>query len=132
MVTLQQVDRWARELPEVTVGEHHGHRTWVVGDKGFAWERPFSKADIKRYGATQPPEGPIVAVRMADLAEKEAVLATASAAVFTIPHFNGYPGLLIQLECVAEAELRELLVEAWLACAPPRLADEFLRRRANS
>ena len=130
MLTLEQVDRWARELPDVAVGERFGHRTWVVGDKAFAWERPFSKADIKRYGTAQPPGGPIVAVRTADLAEKEAVLATASSAVFTIPHFNGYAAVLIQLSSVEEPELRELLLEAWLACAPQPVADAFLQSRA--
>ena len=131
MVTLQDVDAWARELPEVTIGERFGHRTWLVADKGFAWERPFSKADIKRYGTTRPPEGPIVALRVADLTEKEAVLATASSAVFTIPHFNGYAAVLVQLDHAEEAELRELLVDAWLACAPPRLADAFLKSRTQ-
>jgi hypothetical protein len=38
-------------------------------------ERPPSKADIKRFGDTALPEGPILAVRVADLGEKEVVLA---------------------------------------------------------
>src|SRR5206468_8253150 len=98
MVTLDDVARMASELPEVTVGERHGNRTWFVGGKAFAWERPFSKADIRRFGAATPPEGPILAVRVADLAEKVAVLATSSNAFLTIPHFNGYAAVLIQLK----------------------------------
>jgi len=86
----------------------------------------FSKADIRRFGSQAPPEGPILAVRVADLAEKEAVLATASAAFFTIPHFNGYAAVLIQLQKVAEDELKDALVDAWLACAPDDLAATFL------
>ncbi len=67
MVTVDDAARMALALPEVTEGERHGNRTWFVGAKAFAWERPFSKADIKRFGDTQPPDGPIIAVRVADL-----------------------------------------------------------------
>ena len=49
--TLDEVAHLAEALPDVTVSERHGHRTWLVGHKAFAWERPFSKADIKRFTA---------------------------------------------------------------------------------
>jgi len=80
----------ALQLPEVTEGERHGNRSWFVAGKCFAWERPFSKADIKRFGDAIPPQGPIFAVRVTDLGEKEAVLAAQPKAFFTIPHFDGY------------------------------------------
>jgi hypothetical protein len=131
MATIQDVARLAAQLPEVVEGEHHGNRTWSVGGKGFAWQRPFSKADIKRFGSDTPPQGPILAVRVADLAEKEAVLATASAAVFTIPHFNGYAAVLVQLERVDESELKEAILDGWLACAPPQVADAYLHARSG-
>src|SRR5207253_2278699 len=54
-VTFDQVAAIALALPDVTEGDRHGHRTWFVGKKGFAWERPFSKADIKRFGDATPP-----------------------------------------------------------------------------
>jgi hypothetical protein len=128
MVTLAEVARMISELPEVTEGERFCNRTWFVAKKGFAWERPFSKADIKRFGDATPPDGPILAVRVDDLGEKEAVLAANPKAFFTIPHFDGYAAVLIQLKKVTKRPLREAITDAWLACAPPRLAREFLGR----
>ena len=57
MATLDDVARIASELPEVTESERHGNRTWFVRGKAFAWDRPFSKADIRRFGDQTPPEG---------------------------------------------------------------------------
>ncbi|HEY1636685.1 MAG TPA: hypothetical protein VGF64_18165 [Acidimicrobiales bacterium] len=129
MATIDDVARIARELPEVTEGERHGTPTWFVDRKAFAWIRPFSKADIKRYGVTTPPDGPILALRTADLVDKEAVLSASIKGCFTIPHFDGFAAVLIQLTAVAKKALRELVVDAWLACAPPHEADNYLRRR---
>ena len=129
MATLDDAARLALELPEVTEGERHGARTWYVGGKAFAWERGYSKADLRRFGDETPPAGPILAVRVEDLGEKEAVLAAQQQAFFTIPHFDGYAAVLIQLRKVTRKALRDALVDGWLACAPRRLAQEFLDRR---
>jgi hypothetical protein len=72
-----------------------------------------------------PPEGPILAVRTADLHDKEAVLAASADAFFTIPHFDGYSAVLVQLRKVSPEALRDALTDGWLACAPRALADQY-------
>jgi len=129
MVTLDDVARIAMELPDVEEGDRHGHRGWSVGGKVFAWERSFSKADIKRYGDQLVPDGPIVAVRVEDLGEKEAVLAAGHRGFFTIPHFDGYAAVLMQLKSVAKRPLRDALEDAWLACASDEQVRAFLAAR---
>ena len=54
------------------------------------------------------------------------MLAADPEAFFTIPHFNGYAAVLIQLKAVKKRPLREAMVDGWLACAPDKLADAYL------
>jgi hypothetical protein len=128
MATVDDAAAIALGLPEATEGERRGQRTWSVAGKGFAWERPFSKADVRRFGDEAPPGGPILAVRVEDLGEKEAVLAAGHAGFFTIPHFDGYAAVLIALPEAGAAALREAITDGWLACAPPKLAEQYLQR----
>ncbi|HWB22767.1 MAG TPA: hypothetical protein VG652_07745 [Gaiellaceae bacterium] len=136
MATLDDAAQLAMALPDVVEGERHGTKTWSVeGGKCFAWERQFSKADIRRFGEETPPAQPILAVRTLDLDDKEALLLAGHRGFFTIPHFDGYAAVLIELRIAGKKALREALVDGWLACAPPRLADAYLeseRRRPKA
>jgi hypothetical protein len=128
MVTLDDAAAMALELTEVVEGERHGNRSWAVTGKTFAWERLFSKADLKRFGDQAPPGYPVLAIRVEDLEEKKAVLAAGHRGFFTIPHFDGYPAILIELPEATKKAVREALLDGWLACAPARLTEDYLRR----
>ncbi len=123
MVTLDDAIAMIRALPQVTEGSRYRNRTWFVDQKAFAWERPFSKADIGRFGDEPVPNGPILALTTEDLSEKAAILADGNRGFFTISHFDNFPAVLVQLDAADPDELRAAITDAWLACAPEALAQ---------
>jgi hypothetical protein len=116
----------ALALPGTDERPSRGRAFWRVRGKGFVWERPLGKADLRALGQDAP-SGPILGVRVEDLGAKEALLAAAPDRFFTTPHFDGYPAVLVRLDWIPQDELQELVVEAWLARAPSVLAEEYLR-----
>jgi hypothetical protein len=128
MATWEDVRRIALSLPETSEQLSHGHSSWRVRDKGFVWERPLRPADVRALGRMAP-GGPILGARVDHLGAKEALLADDPGVFFTTPHFDGYPAVLVRLEKIAADELEELIVEAWLARAPKRLAREYAKAR---
>ncbi len=124
MATWDDVRRIVLALPETE--ERPGDQgDWRVKGKLVAWERPLRRQDFEALGDAAP-DGPILAARVPDLGAKEALLADDPDVYFTTPHFDGYPAILVQLDHIAGDELEELLVEAWLARAPKRLAKAYL------
>jgi hypothetical protein len=122
------VRRIALALPETTEAVSWGNAHWRVKNKGFVWERPLNRSDHAALEALgeQAPEGAILGVRVADLGVREVMIADDPELFFTIPHFEGFPAILVRLELVGVAELQELIVEAWLDRAPARLAQQYL------
>jgi hypothetical protein len=125
MATWEDVERIALGLPETDEGTSFGNRSWRVKEKGFVWERPLRRGDLEALGDAAP-DGPILGVRTEHLGAKEALLASDPEVFFTTPHFDGYPAVLVQLDKISVEELTEVVVEAWLARAPKRVADAYL------
>lgn len=129
MASWDEVRQIALALPETDEGaSYDGVLAWRVKDKLFAWERPLGRADLAVLGDAAP-AGPILAARVPDLGAKEALLADAPDVYLTTPHFAGYPAILVRLDRISRTDLHELLVEAWLARAPKRLAAAYLDAR---
>lgn len=128
MATWEDVRRIALGLPETSERTSWGSASWRVKDKGFVWDRPLGVKDRAWLGADAP-DGPILGVRVADVGVKEALIADDPAVFFTIPHFDGYPAVLVRLAEIDVDELTEVIVDAWLLRAPKKLATEYLKNR---
>ena len=125
MSTWDDVRRIALALPEAEERPLHGLVSWRVKDKLFVWERPLRQSDLRALGEGAP-DGPILGARVEHLVAKEALIADDPGVYFTTPHFDGYPAVLVQLERIGAQDLHELIVEAWLARAPKRLAQAYM------
>jgi hypothetical protein len=123
--TWDDVRRMALALPETSERRSRDLRHWQVKDKGFVWERPLRRSDLEALGE-HAPDGPILGARVEHLGAKEALLADDPAVFFTTPHFDGYPAVLARLERITLEDLSELIIEAWLARAPKRLAKDYV------
>jgi hypothetical protein len=124
MATWEDVSRLALAMPEAVESTSHGNRAWKVKDKLFVWERPLRQSDLKALG-DEAPAGPILGARVEHLIAREALIADDPSVFFTTPHFDGYSAVLIRLDAISTEILEEVIVEAWLARAPKRLAERF-------
>jgi hypothetical protein len=124
------VRRRALAMPEATEVVSRGNTQWRVKDKLFVWERPLRRPDLAALGDAAP-GGPILGARVEHLVAKDAMLASDPEVFFTTPHFDGYPSVLVRLDRIELDDLDEVIVEAWLARAPPRLVKAYLETRGD-
>lgn len=96
-MTEDDVRRLALALPGTGERPSYGTPGFRVKDRLFARIR----------------EDGLLAVWVEDEFEKDAMLQTDPAKFTTLPHYDGHPMVLVQLEAVDEQELRELLTDSW-------------------
>jgi hypothetical protein len=119
VVTYADIEAFALTLPETTVGPSYGGAPALrVNKKMFARLRGEMADDIDEL--TGAPYGDVLMVGVEDLGEKEALLTAEGDVFFTVPHYDGYPAVLVRLDRADEAEVRELLFDAWMRTAPKR------------
>ena len=97
-----------------------GRRRWQVRGKTYLRERPLHRKDLGELGDAAP-TGPVLVAAVADEGVKAALLADEPELYFTTSHFDGWAAVLVRLDRLDLAALRELAVEAWAARAPRRL-----------
>ena len=118
MATLEDVRRIALSLPETS--EDSGRFGVSVAGKGFTWSW------MERIQPKKPrvENRAVIAIRVANEDEKQALIAADSEKFFTEDHYNGFPAVLVRLPRVTRAQLHTLIVGAWRCQAPPELVKE--------
>lgn len=119
MATQADVRRIALSLPETEEGsDHFAFSVRNKGkSKGFAWVW-MERIDPKKPRVANPG---VIAVRVANNAQKDLIIASDAKKFFTEPHYNGFPAVLVRLRAVTVTDLKVLLAEAWRCQAPAAL-----------
>jgi hypothetical protein len=127
MATQADVRRIALSLPAVVeAGVGFAFSVPTKGKlKGFVW------AWMERVMPKKPrvPNPGVIAVRVANEGQKNALLSADGKKFFTEPHYDGFPAVLVRLDAVTVKDLKVLIAEAWRCQAPAELAQHAKRSR---
>jgi hypothetical protein len=119
MATHADVRRIALSFPETE--ETKGHFAFSVRNKGklkgFVWVW-MERVTPKKPRVANPG---VIAVRVANLVDKDLLISAEPAKYFTEPHYDGFPAVLVRLDAVKVADLKPLIAEAWRSMAPAEL-----------
>ncbi len=100
--------------------------TFPDTDTSTSWGNPSLKVKGKMFARLRLEKEAHGALALkCAMEDKEALLASGDAAFFTIPHYDGYPYVLVDLDRVDATELRELVTDAWLIAAPTRVRQAW-------
>ena len=117
MATQADVRRISLSLPAAE--QVPGRFAFGVPNKGKL--KSFVWVWMERVTPKKPrvPNFGVIAVRVADLAERDRLLAATPATLFTEPHYEGFPAVLVRLDAIKVGDLKKLLTKAW-ECQAPR------------
>ena len=133
--TPEDVTAICAALPETWFGTSWGDvPTWLVPHRvrdGVDKGRGFVLYRKPHKTAVDPVSGEmyddLLVIRTANDDDKKA-LVEGDGPFFSIPHFDGYNAVLVQLSRLGEIsrdELAEVITDAWCACAPKSLVKKF-------
>lgn len=123
MATKDDVRRICAKLPGAIEGaERFGFSVLVKGKhQGFCWSW-LERIHPKKARVINES---VLAIRTPGLAAKDLLIESNPVAIFTEPHYNGYPAILVKLAEIDCSELEELLIEAWRCKAPKEAILEY-------
>jgi hypothetical protein len=125
---MKDLDKLAMAMPQATKEvTEDGRPAYFVHGKMFCFHRGRRPDAVDE--ATGERLSDVLMFRVADLGEKEIMVADERGIFFTTPHFNGYPAVLMRIPDLARIdrdELRDLVAEAWLTRAQKRVAKAWL------
>jgi len=111
VATEDDLRRIALSLPETFERATYGKRpSWRVRDHGFV-------------GIWKDEQSAVITIADAD--QRRTRLAEEPEKYFTTPHYGDGPHLLVRLDLVDAAELRDLVIESWRCYAPDDLVAVF-------
>jgi hypothetical protein len=128
VATMKDLDELALAMPQATKEvSDDGRPSYSVHGKYFCFHRrPRPDAVDEKTGERLDD---VLVFRVEGQDVKDLILADGRGIFFTTPHWNGYPAVLIRipsLKRLKKAELRDLVVDAWLTRAQKRVAKAWL------
>ena len=131
MATMRDLDQLALAMPQATKQlSDDGRPAYHVHGKLFCFHRGPRRDAIDATTGERLED--VLMFRVADLEEKQLLLADERGVLFTTPHFDGYPAVLLRipdLSRLSRDELHDLVAEAWLTRAQKRVAKAWLAQQ---
>ena len=124
---MADLDELALAMPGTVKAVEDGRPGYSVNGKVFCWHREPRKDAVDAETGERLDD--VLVFRVDGQDGKELVLSDPRGLFFTTPHWNGYPAVLLRIRDLAgldRAELRDLVVDAWLTRAHKRVAKAWL------
>ncbi len=128
MATMADLDDLALAMPQTTKEvSDDGRPAYLVHGKLFCFHRGRRRDAVDAETGERLDD--VLMFRVADLDVKQLLLCDDRGLLFTTPHFDGYPAVLMRIGDLARIdrdELRDMVAEAWLTRAQKRVAGAWL------
>jgi hypothetical protein len=129
MSSFDDVRRIALSLPEVVEEEKACRFAVMDAEKGRTTfhKQSFVWPWMERVNPKKPRVSrfDIVVIKVADMSEKQLLLAADHDKFFPDPHYDGFPAVSVRLPEIEIDELTELITDAWRSVAPSSLLEDY-------